>query len=258
MKTERVLPLLLLLLLMAAVLRSTARSGTSTFNLDWLFLALWAFYIMVGLAALRYLLSSSKRGTLGGKFTKKEWVGVILYILAFVVALRALTRKPAEVKGFTEAPLVRRFNLDLFNFDTIVEVTYRPLSPLIYLLPILLALLYFLHRRRGRLSIENVRFDPRLEFDAIEGTPEERVIVMYKNVVAGLVARGYPYQKSWTHWEHEEHLREIFPDLDDLHILTAVFEKARYGKSLTPGDVERAKKSYRALIDYLTRLRLRE
>ncbi|WP_048148550.1 DUF4129 domain-containing protein [Palaeococcus ferrophilus] len=258
MRANRVLPLFLLLLLMAAIFRSTARAGSSTFNLDWLFLALWAFYIMLGLAALRYLLSSSKRGTLGRKFTKKEWVGLILYLLAFIVAIRALTRKPPEIKGFTEAPAVRHFNLDLFDFNTIVEVTYRPLPLILYLIPVLLALIYILHRRRGRFSLENVRFDPRLEFDAIEGTPEERVIVMYKNVVAGLVTRGYPYQKSWTHWEHEEHLRKIFPDLSDLHTLTAVFEKARYGRSLTPEDVERAKKSYRVLIGYLTRPRLRE
>ena len=96
-----------------------------------------------------------------------------------------------------------------------------------------------------------VKFDPGLTYESIEGTPAERVVKMYKNVVAGLVERGYPYRKSWTHWEHEERLRKIFPDLDDLDTLTRIFERAKYSGRLDPEEVERARHSYDRLMELL-------
>ncbi|ACJ16247.1 Hypothetical protein TON_0759 [Thermococcus onnurineus NA1] len=41
-----------------------------------------------------------------------------------------------------------------------------------------------------------------MRYEALEGTTAKRVIKMYKNVVAGLIMKGYPYRKSWTHREH--------------------------------------------------------
>ncbi|MCD6140749.1 MAG: DUF4129 domain-containing protein, partial [Thermococcus sp.] len=90
-----------------------------------------------------------------------------------------------------------------------------------------------------------------ITFDTIEGSPEERIIKMYKNVVAGLIKRGYPYQKSWTHWEHEDKLKDIFEDLEDLDNITRVFEKAKYGYKLDKEDIKIAKESYEKLMHFL-------
>lgn len=125
-----------------------------------------------------------------------------------------------------------------------------------YVIPLVIAafiVLTAVKRRRKRIVIrgELHRFNPQMTFDTIEGTPEERVIKMYKNVVAGLILKGYPYQKSWTHWEHEEKLKNIFEDLDDLHTLTRIFEKAKYAKKLSDEDIEVARKSYDNLMKFL-------
>jgi len=106
-------------------------------------------------------------------------------------------------------------------------------------------------RREKAEEFEITKFNPEITFDSIDGSPEERIIKMYKNVVAGLIKKGYPYQKSWTHWENEDKLRDIFEDLEDLDRLTRVFEKAKYGHQLDKEDIAVAKKSYENLMEFL-------
>ncbi|NPA47217.1 MAG: DUF4129 domain-containing protein [Thermococci archaeon] len=150
---------------------------------------------------------------------------------------------------------LHQFTIPLSKMGIILR--NAPINGTLYLLPYLVLMFFvilgllMLRKRRAEMDEIARRFDPELTYDSLEGTPAERVIKMYKNVVAGLVRKGYPYQKSWTHWEHEDRLREIFPDLEDLDTLTRLFEKARYAERLSPGDVNAAKESYDRIMEFL-------
>ncbi|MBO8174639.1 MAG: DUF4129 domain-containing protein [Thermococcus sp.] len=190
---------------------------------------------------------------------KSKWRNVAEFITLFALVVAVyllLTGKPRYLpRG--EAPLIRYPKWIMsFGLNQTVMVYYKPLPLYMYVIPLVIAALIVLtavKRRRKRIVImgELHRFNPQMTFDTIEGTPEERVIKMYKNVVAGLILKGYPYQRSWTHWEHEEKLRDIFEDLEDLHTLTRIFEKAKYAKRLSSEDVDIAKKSYDNLMKFL-------
>lgn len=55
--------------------------------------------------------------------------------------------------------------------------------------------------------------------------PKEAIVQIYKNAVLWLEGLGIPYQESWTHWEHAEHvnyMRGLYLDL------VRLFEKAKY------------------------------
>ncbi|NJE84295.1 DUF4129 domain-containing protein [Thermococcus sp. CX2] len=187
------------------------------------------------------------------KRKKGNVLATIITILAFFVAIKLLLDKRTE-KLF-EGPGAVKTIEGAWDYITSggVQVVLRELPTVFYLLPFIVFLLIAgtaLRRRKRKVEFE-VRFNPEMRYEALEGTPAERVIKMYKNVVAGLVMKGYPYRKSWTHWEHEEMLREIFPDLDDLDVLTRIFEKAKYAGRLSDEDVEAARESYERLMDFL-------
>ncbi|WP_297126153.1 DUF4129 domain-containing protein [Thermococcus sp.] len=249
---------LLMLFLFSMLFRYAIKSEASSFNIEWVYLA-WGFFFFITMAiALRFLFEigiSVER--LPRKKSKWRNVAEFITLFALVVAVYLLlTGKPRYLpRG--EAPLIRYPKWIMsFGLNQTVMVYYKPLPLYMYVIPLVIAALIVLtavKRRRKRIVImgELHRFNPQMTFDTIEGTPEERVIKMYKNVVAGLILKGYPYQRSWTHWEHEEKLRDIFEDLEDLHTLTRIFEKAKYAKRLSSEDVDIAKKSYDNLMKFL-------
>ncbi|WP_240912524.1 DUF4129 domain-containing protein [Thermococcus sp. LS2] len=249
---------LLIILLFSLLYRYTIRSEASSFNIEWIYLA-WGFFFFIAMSiALRFLFETGISGErLPRKKSKWRNVAEFITLFALVVAVYLiLTAKPRYLpRG--EAPLIRYPKWIMsFGLNQTVMVYYKPLPLYMYVIPLLIAALIVLtavKRRRKHAVVmgELHRFNPQMTFDTIEGTPEERIIKMYKNVVAGLVLKGYPYQKSWTHWEHEEKLRNIFEDLEDLHALTRIFEKAKYAKKLSGEDIDIAKKSYDNLMKFL-------
>lgn len=252
---RQILPFLLMLLLFAVLFRATVEHGQSTFNIEVIYI-LWAA-LFFGLLAYSVwflfekgipLQSVKKR-----KRTKGDYLRELVIILAIVIALRALFSRRVEPYRGVQAPIIKYPKFSFFN-DTF-KITYEPLPGYAYLAPIfvfaLILVFLFITRRRKPEKLEIAKFDPEITFDSIEGSPEERIIKMYKNVVAGLIRKGYPYQKSWTHWEHEDKLRDIFEDLEDLDKLTRVFEKAKYGYRLNREDITVAKESYEKLMRFL-------
>lgn len=249
---------LLMLFLFSMLFRYAIKSEASSFNIEWLYL-MWGFFFFIAMAiALRYLFETGiSSGRLPRKKSKWRNVAEFITLFALVVAVYLiLTAKPRYLpRG--EAPLIRYPKWIMgFGPNQTIMVYYKPLPLYMYVIPLVIAafiVLTAVKRRRKRIVIrgELHRFNPQMTFDTIEGTPEERVIKMYKNVVAGLILKGYPYQKSWTHWEHEEKLKNIFEDLDDLHTLTRIFEKAKYAKKLSDEDIEVARKSYDNLMKFL-------
>ncbi|ASJ09781.1 hypothetical protein A3L11_08720 [Thermococcus siculi] len=178
-----------------------------------------------------------------------------LTLLAIFVALKLLFEKKPE--NLVEGGKVGESLEGAWYYVTSgqFKVVLQELPAIFYIIPFLAFLLLIITAKRRREKREGVpfetRFEPEMTYDTIGGTPAERVIRMYKNVVAGLVRKGYPYQRSWTHWEHEAKLREIFPDLDDLDVLTRIFEKAKYAGRLEDGEVAIARESYERLMSFL-------
>lgn len=253
---RQILPFLLMLLLFALLFRATVEHGQSTFNIEVVYI-LWAVFFFGFLAYSIWFLfekgiplqSVKKR-----KRTKGDYLREIIIILAILIALRALFSRRVEPYKGVKAPIIKYPKFSFFN-DTF-KITYQPLPGYVYFVPIfvfafVLAFLFIMGRRRKAEKPRIAKFDPEITFDSIEGTPEERIIKMYKNVVAGLIRKGYPYQKSWTHWEHEDKLKDIFEDLEDLDRLTRVFEKAKYGYRLNKEDITVAKESYEKLMRFL-------
>jgi len=252
---RRLVPFVILLVLITVLFRATVEHGQSSFNIEILYLA-WAtlFFGLLGYA-IWFLFEKGipimpvKRR----KRTKGEYLRELIIILAIVIALRALFSKRVEPYRGVKAPVIKypKFGFSNGTFT----ITYKPLPDYAYFIPIfvfivIIGVLLF-YRKKEHQNIEITKFDPGITFDTIEGSPEERIIKMYKNVVAGLIKRGYPYQKSWTHWEHEDKLKDIFEDLEDLDNITRVFEKAKYGYKLDKEDIKIAKESYEKLMHFL-------
>ncbi|NJF25836.1 DUF4129 domain-containing protein [Thermococcus sp. Bubb.Bath] len=83
-------------------------------------------------------------------------------------------------------------------------------------------------RRKRKQMMETAReFDRKLDEIGLElfKDPREAVVGIYKNAVLWLEALGIPYQESWTHWEHAEHVRLMH---ETFVALTRLFEKAEY------------------------------
>lgn len=248
------LAFLLLLSLVAALGYPEISSGTSIVNVDWVyFFASLALFILLGYS-IRFILENGIVIPKGERRAKGSLLPLLITLVAVFVALYKLSHKaPPEVKYNVTAPTGPLWQIEAIGRD-VVRVIYRPLPDYLYLIPPLAFLLLVLtakRRRRAEGGELEERFDPGLSYETIEGTPAERVVKMYKNVVAGLVEKGYPYRRSWTHWEHEEKLRELFPDLEDLEALTRIFERAKYSGRLDPEDVEEARLRYDRLMKLL-------
>lgn len=264
MKRRNAFLFLVMLVLMAMISGGAASSSSSylVFNVQWL---LWAYTMAVfGFAGYSFLIIlkagikpvKTKRKAKGGRNILMLLVNFLSFVVIIFLFMKLHpTKKPTGNNTSATAINLHQFTIPLSKMGIIIK--NAPINMTLYLLPyvvlfffIILGLLLF---RKRRMEVEEIarRFNPELTYDSLEGTPAERVIKMYKNVVAGLVRKGYPYQKSWTHWEHEDRLREIFPDLEDLDTLTRLFEKARYAERLSPGDVNTAKESYDRIMEFL-------
>lgn len=243
---------LLLIFLMTLILAATERHGVSSVNVEWIYIANgFLFFGIVG-----YIIKALFEGKLNirrapyRKWGTLDTVRAVIISLALVVAVYMLLNpvRRKYPKSWAPKPFLYHFRF----FEDALKVTLKPLPWYVYLMPfLLLAAIILTVKKKTRRREKEYRFEPSMTFDTIDGTPEERIIRMYKNVVAGLVLKGYPYQRSWTHWEHEAKLKEIFPDLEDLDRLTRIFEKAKYGRKLAEGDVELAKESYERLMNFL-------
>lgn len=240
-------------LLVSTLLGNTAiHGGTTVFNFEWVFF----FANLFLFAAAGYVLRALIEGNIerGIRRTKRGNVlaGAIT-LLAIFVAIRLIFEKKPEhlVNTGKVGETLSGIWYNVTSGDFVV--TLKELPGVFYLLPFAVFILLILtaKRRKRQVTTFEVRFEPEMTYDSIEGTPAERVIKMYKNVVAGLVRKGYPYQKSWTHWEHEERLREIFQDLEDLDVLTRIFERAKYAGRLDEADVSAARRSYERLMEIL-------
>ncbi|ASJ02960.1 hypothetical protein A3L09_06660 [Thermococcus profundus] len=244
-----------LLFSIALLMSSTVSFGVTSVNVDLLYfigLLLSFFLIGYGLSYLRLRGGPRRR-----KKSRYAIISGLLWIIAFGVAVYLLFNprpSPQHPTNQTGIPHPGSFQ----RIKGGIEALYNALPSSAYLIPYLLLIVVpiflIIKRRLGRspsIGGPKVRFEPDLRYEDISGPPKERVIRMYRNVVAGLVLKGYPYQKSWTHREHEERLREIFPDLGDLDVLTRLFEKAKYADRLEPEDVKLARESYERLMRYL-------
>ena len=104
-----------------------------------------------------------------------------------------------------------------------------------------------IRRRRAELKKRAKEFDERLESLGLEmfENPRDAVVGIYKNAVLWLEYLGFPYQESWTHWEHADHVRYMH---DSFVELTRLFEKARYApEKVSWEDARRALEVYRVL-----------
>ncbi|WP_297093043.1 DUF4129 domain-containing protein [Thermococcus sp.] len=232
--------------------RTAVHGGTTVFNFEWVFF----FANLFLFAAAGYVLKMLLEGNFerGARETRRGNIlaGAITLLSIFVALKLLFEKKPEElVNGGRVGETLSGIWYNVTSGDFVV--TLRELPGIFYFIPFMVFVLFLLtvKRRKRDVTPFEVKFEPALTYDSIEGTPAERVIRMYKNVVAGLVMRGYPYQKSWTHWEHEEKLREIFPDLEDLDVLTRIFEKAKYARRLDEADVTAARRSYDRLMELL-------
>ncbi|ASJ12564.1 DUF4129 domain-containing protein [Thermococcus thioreducens] len=233
--------------------RTAVHGGTTVFNFEWVFFFANLFLFAAAGYVLKMLLEGNFERGMRGTKRGNVLAGVITLLSLLVVIKLILENKPEElVNGGKVGETLSGVWYNVTSGD--FAVTLRELPGIFYFIPFIVFILFLLTVRRRkkpkRVPFE-VRFEPQMTYDSIEGTPAERVIKMYKNVVAGLVMKGYPYQKSWTHWEHEEKLREIFPDLEDIDILTRIFEKAKYAGRLDEADVAAARKSYDRLMELL-------
>ncbi|WP_148206285.1 DUF4129 domain-containing protein [Thermococcus gammatolerans] len=242
-----------LVVIMALLLGPSVRAGVTAVNLDLLYL----FWAIVSFSLLGYALSSIRvRGIWKRKKRSKYAViSGLLWIIAIGVAMYSLLY-PTEPEWSSGNETGVPKNGPFETMRGGLTVFYKAISPYLYVVPYVLLLaipvILYLRRRKPReVLLPEVRFDPELRYEDITGSPSEKIIRMYRNVVAGLVLKGYPYRRSWTHWEHEEKLREIFPDLEDLDTLTRLFEKAKYAERIGQKDLELAAKSYERLMEFL-------
>ncbi|WP_240911784.1 DUF4129 domain-containing protein [Thermococcus sp. M36] len=231
---------------------STIHGGTTVFNFEWYIFLSSLFLLGAAGYVIRMLLEEGP--VIGGRKTeKKQLVRQVVTLLALMVAVYLLTHKKPE--ELTEGRGIGRSISGLWYNVTPSEfvVVWQQFPDWTYIIPLALFVILVVtaKRRRKRKYPFEVKFEPGMTYDSIEGTPAERVIKMYKNVVAGLVMKGYPYRESWTHWEHEERLKEIFPDLKDLDTLTRIFERAKYAGRLDERDVSLARESYERLMSFL-------
>lgn len=245
------------LFLLISALVGASGAGVAVLNVEWLFLVgNIVFFAFIGYI-IRLLIEggSLKLPRKRGKLRKRDVISGLITLIAFIYALyRLFHRTPEKQAPPSGGGAVHRIVSESLKAgrDILILIS-KPLPSILYLLPVLAFFFMILRARRRKTAWEELAksFDPWLSYETVGGSPAERVIKMYKNVVAGLVRKGYPYQKSWTHWEHEEKLREIFPDLADLDVLTRIFEKARYANSLDDDDVEAARESYEKLMEFL-------
>lgn len=245
---------LILMVIFSLMQSSTVRRSTTTLNIEWYFFLSSLFFFGVAGYAVKLAIEGRLK-VYRAKRRKRNIFAYAITFLALIVAVYLIffhrdVDSPVEVEGANGLLEKLRPNV---TFGDLV-VVWKQFPGWVYLIPPLLFLIIVLTakriKRRQR-SVPGIRFEPKLTYDSIDGTPPEKVIKMYKNVVAGLISKGYPYQKSWTHWEHEEKLKEIFPDLEDLDTLTRIFEKAKYAGRLDDSDVKLARESYERLMSFL-------
>ncbi|CAD5244328.1 DUF4129 domain-containing protein [Thermococcus camini] len=247
------LAMLALVVIFSLIQSSGVHGGTTTFNFEWYFFLSSLFLF----GAAGYVVKLAIEGRLsahGVRNGKSNPLAGIITLLAIVVAVYLIffKREPERLVGGKEIGRGLEgvwYNVTSGDFVTV----WNQFPGWAYLIPFLLfvAIVLTARRTKKRRPVPEVKFEPELTYDAIEGTPAEKVIRMYKNVVAGLVEKGYPYRKSWTHREHEERLREVFPDLKDLDVLTRLFEKAKYAGRLSEEDATAARESYDRLMEFL-------
>ena len=255
MKEKSALSIVFVIVLaaMAFLFPSRASSGTSSLNVDWVLLgANFILFILLGYS-IRIIIENGLPKLQRGEQKRGSLIAALITVIALFAALYKLAhKKPPKIVANVSAPNLPNWQVTGFKED-VVRVMSRPLPAILYLIPLIIfAVLVLTAKRRKTLRREIAEsFNPGLTYDSISGPPAERVIKMYKNVVAGLVRKGYPYRMSWTHWEHEARLREVFPDLKDLDALTRIFEKAKYAGRLKPDEVTVARESYERLMSLL-------
>ncbi|QDA32472.1 DUF4129 domain-containing protein [Thermococcus indicus] len=245
--------MLALVVIFSLLQSSTVHGGTTAFNFEWYFF-LSALFLFGAAGYVVKLAIEGHLNTRSARKGKRNIFADMITFLALMVAVYLLFFKREPEKLVDGGEVGRTLEGVWYNVTPgDFVVVWRQFPGWAYLIPFLLfvAIVFTARRRRKSRPMPEVKFEPGLTYDAIEGTPAEKVIRMYKNVVAGLVEKGYPYQSSWTHWEHEERLKEIFPDLKDLDVLTRLFEKARYAERLSDGDVAAARESYDRLMEFL-------
>ncbi len=101
-----------------------------------------------------------------------------------------------------------------------------------------------LRRKRKQMMERAMEFDRKLDEIGLElfEDPRKAVVGIYKNAVLWLEALGIPYQESWTHWEHAEHVRLMH---ETFVALTELFEKAEYApEKVTWEDARKALELY--------------
>ncbi|WP_148882014.1 DUF4129 domain-containing protein [Thermococcus aciditolerans] len=247
------LVMLALVVIFSLLQSSTVHGGTTAFNFEWYFF-LSALFLF---GAAGYVVKLAIEGRLnahGVRGGKRNPLADMITFIALMVAVYLVFFKREPEKLVKGEEIGRGLEGVWYNVTSGDFVTvWNQFPGWAYLIPFLLfvAIVLTAKRTKKRRPVPEVKFEPKLTYDAIEGTPAEKVIRMYKNVVAGLVEKGYPYRKSWTHWEHEERLREVFPDLKDLDVLTRLFEKAKYAGRLSEEEVIAARESYDRLMEFL-------
>ncbi|ASA78469.1 DUF4129 domain-containing protein [Thermococcus sp. 5-4] len=106
---------------------------------------------------------------------------------------------------------------------------------------------YLRKKERREMRLRAELFDRKLDELGLGmfENPREAVVGIYKNAVLWLEYLGMPYQESWTHWEHAEHVKYMH---DAFVELTRLFEKAKYApEKITWDDARRALEVYREM-----------
>ncbi|ASJ11423.1 DUF4129 domain-containing protein [Thermococcus thioreducens] len=106
---------------------------------------------------------------------------------------------------------------------------------------------YLQKKERKEMKLRAELFDKKLDELGLEmfENPREAIVGVYKNAVLWLNYLGIPYEESWTHWEHAEHVRYMH---DAFVELTRLFEKAKYApEKITWDDARRALRVYREM-----------
>ena len=106
---------------------------------------------------------------------------------------------------------------------------------------------YLRKKERREMRLRAELFDRKLDELGLEmfESPREAIVGIYKNAVLWLEYLGMPYQESWTHWEHAEHVKYMH---DAFVKLTRLFEKAKYApEKITWDDARRALEVYREM-----------
>lgn len=106
---------------------------------------------------------------------------------------------------------------------------------------------YLRKKERREMRLRAELFDRELDELGLEmfENPREAIVGIYKNAVLWLEYLGMPYQESWTHWEHAEHVKYMH---DAFVKLTRLFEKAKYApEKITWDDARRALEVYREM-----------